>query len=91
MIKSFFNTTDYSARAFEVAMHGLFQAMDELNLLCGVDVVPLSQMRSANKKGSSDKCVPGCMNSQDFKFEKLKVSIAIGLTFKGFDFIIQTF
>ena len=41
--------------------------------------------------GSSDKCVPGCMKSQDFKFEKLKVSIAIGLTFKGFDFIIQTF
>ena len=46
----FFNSTDYSARAFEVTMHSLFQAMDELHLLGDADVVPLSQMRSANKK-----------------------------------------
>lgn len=50
MISKFFNTTDYSARAFEVTMHSLFQAMDELHLLGNADVVPLSQMRSANKK-----------------------------------------
>ena len=31
-------------------MHSLFQAMDELHLLGDADVVPLSQMRSANKK-----------------------------------------
>lgn len=46
----FFNRTDYSARAFEVTMHSLFQAMDEMSLLGESDVVPLSQMRSANKK-----------------------------------------
>lgn len=50
MITTFFNSTDYSARAFEVTMHSLFQAMAELHLLGDVDVVPLSQMRSANKK-----------------------------------------
>ena len=50
MITEFFNSTDYSARAFEVTMHSLFQAMDELHLLGDADVVPLSQMRSANKK-----------------------------------------
>ena len=47
---SFYNTTDYSARAFEVVMHGLCQAMDERHLFDGVRLVPLSQMRSANKK-----------------------------------------
>lgn len=50
LIEEFFNTTDYSARAFEVVMHGMFQAMDECGLLGDLDVVPMSQMRSANKK-----------------------------------------
>lgn len=50
LISSFFNTTDYSARAFEVTMHGFYQAMDELHFLGDADVVPMSQMRSANKK-----------------------------------------
>lgn len=50
LIVRFFNTTDYSARAFEVAMHGFYQAMDEMHLLGDADVVPMSQMRSANKK-----------------------------------------
>lgn len=46
----FFNATDYSARAFEVVMHGLFQAMGECHVLGDMEVVPMSQMRSANKK-----------------------------------------
>lgn len=50
MISRFFNSTEYSARAFEVTMHSLFQAMNELHFLGDADVVPLSQMRSANKK-----------------------------------------
>lgn len=50
LISTFFNKTDYSARAFEVAMHSLYQAMSELDMLGDVDVVPMSQMRSANKK-----------------------------------------
>ena len=50
LIVRFFNTTDYSARAFEVTMHGLFQALNEMHLLGDIDVVPMSQMRSANKK-----------------------------------------
>lgn len=50
MISRFFNSTEYSARAFEVTMHSLFQAMDEFHFLGDADVVPLSQMRSANKK-----------------------------------------
>ncbi len=50
LLTEFFNTTEYSARAFEVVMHGLFQAMDECYLLGEAEVVPISQMRSANKK-----------------------------------------
>lgn len=50
LIEGFFNTTNYSARAFEVAMHGLYQAMGESELLGDLDLVPMSQMRSANKK-----------------------------------------
>ncbi len=50
LIFSFFNATDYSARAFEVTMHSFYQAMDELHFLADADVAPMSQMRSANKK-----------------------------------------
>ena len=50
LISSFFNETDYSARAFEVTMHGFYQAMDEMMLLGDADLVPICQMRSANKK-----------------------------------------
>lgn len=50
LLINFFNGTDYSARAFEVTMHSLFQAMYELHFLGDANVVPLSQMRSANKK-----------------------------------------
>ena len=50
LLSSFFHTTDYSARAFEVTIHGFYQAMDELSFLGDIDVAPMSQMRSANKK-----------------------------------------
>ena len=50
LITCFFNETDYSARAFEVTMHAFYQAMDEMMLLGDADLVPISQMRSANKK-----------------------------------------
>lgn len=50
LIVSFFNTTDYSARAFEVVMHGFYQAMNDMHLLGNTTLVPISQMRSANKK-----------------------------------------
>ena len=49
-MKDFFNETDYSARAFEIVIHGFMQAMDESHLLGDLDLVPMSQMRSANKK-----------------------------------------
>lgn len=49
-IQTFFNKTDYSARAFEIAIHSLFQALSEHGYLGELDLVPLSQMRSANKK-----------------------------------------
>ncbi len=50
LIERFFSSTDYSARVFEVTMHCLLQAMDEMHFLGDADIVPLSQMRSANKK-----------------------------------------
>lgn len=46
----FFNETGYSARAFEVVMHGFMQALQELGCLGDCQLVPMSQMRSANKK-----------------------------------------
>lgn len=49
-IISFYNETHYSARAFEISIHALYQAMDELNLLEGRKLIAISQMRSANKK-----------------------------------------
>ena len=49
LLSSFYASTQYSARAFEVVIHGFMQA------LCGLAYTdlrlePLSQMRSANKK-----------------------------------------
>lgn len=49
-MKSFFNNTEYSARAFEVIIHGFMQAMSELNMIGDLELIPMSQMRSANKK-----------------------------------------
>lgn len=49
-MEKFFDGTAYSARAFEVVMHGFMQAMDECGFLGDHTLVPLSQMRSANKK-----------------------------------------
>jgi len=46
---SFFNNAEYSARAFEVVIHCFMQALSEQKLIDG-ELVPLSQMRSANKK-----------------------------------------
>jgi len=45
----FIESSTYSARMFEVAMHALFQVLEEEKCLSGF-LKPLSQMRSANKK-----------------------------------------
>lgn len=42
--------SDYAARLMEIAMHSLMQAMLEAHVLGPVEIMPLSQMRSANKK-----------------------------------------
>lgn len=44
------NRSDYAARLMEVAMHSLMQAMGEAGMFAGGELIPLSQMRSANKK-----------------------------------------
>lgn len=49
MLTEFFATTRYSARAFEVVIHSFLQAYSKLQYM-DLEVVPLSQMRSANKK-----------------------------------------
>ncbi len=48
-LMSFINQASYSARLFEIAMHGLFQVLDEYSTFEG-SLKPLCQMRSANKK-----------------------------------------
>ncbi|QEC51550.1 hypothetical protein EDD80_10263 [Anseongella ginsenosidimutans] len=48
-IVRFIESSTYSARMFEVAMHALFQVLDDEKCLSGF-LKPLSQMRSANKK-----------------------------------------
>ena len=50
LLKSFYNSTYGKARAFEVVMHGLIQAKVEMDAIGDQELVPLSQMRSANKK-----------------------------------------
>ena len=49
LLYDFFETTKYSARAFEVVIHSFMQAFVELELT-DLKLVPMSQMRSANKK-----------------------------------------
>ncbi len=49
LLIKFFNETTYSARAFEVVVHSFMQALVELGWI-EQRLVPLSQMRSANKK-----------------------------------------
>jgi len=44
------NSSDYAARLMEIAMHSLMQAVEEVGMFAGGELVPLSQMRSANKK-----------------------------------------
>lgn len=48
-ITNFIESSTYSARMFEVAMHAFFQVLEEEKCLNGF-LKPLSQMRSANKK-----------------------------------------
>lgn len=48
-ISNFVDSSAYSARVFEVAMHSLFQVLEDRGVLEGY-LKPLSQMRSANKK-----------------------------------------
>lgn len=42
--------SDYAARLLEISMHSLMQVASESGAFGGVEVKPLSQMRSANKK-----------------------------------------
>ena len=49
LLKRHIYEADYSARVMEVAMHSLMQALQEVEALDG-RLIPLSQMRSANKK-----------------------------------------
>ena len=48
-LKSFVDNSPYSARLFEIALHSLFQALEDQMVLDGY-LKPLCQMRSANKK-----------------------------------------
>lgn len=50
LLKTFYDSTYGKARAFEVVMHGLMQAKAEMDAIGDWELVPLSQMRSANKK-----------------------------------------
>ncbi len=50
LMKRHMQETDYSARIMEISMHTLMQALQEVGGLDDATVVPLSQMRSANKK-----------------------------------------
>ncbi len=50
LIKTHIDESSYAARLMEISMHSLFQAFKDLNVLEDLDLVPLSQMRSANKK-----------------------------------------
>lgn len=44
------NDSGYAARLMEISMHSLMQAVQEADALGDAELVPLSQMRNANKK-----------------------------------------
>ena len=48
-VKSFIDQSSYSARVFEIALHCVFQVLEDHDALHG-SLKPLCQMRSANKK-----------------------------------------
>ncbi len=50
IIEKHATTSDYAARLMEIAMHSLFQAIKDRGAFPNFELVPLSQMRSANKK-----------------------------------------
>lgn len=50
LLKLHMESSDYAARIMEIAMHSLMQALRDLGHLGDLELVPLSQMRSANKK-----------------------------------------
>jgi len=50
LMKRHIREADYSARIMEISMHALMQALQEVGSLGDATIVPLSQMRSANKK-----------------------------------------
>jgi hypothetical protein len=50
IVKKHIYASTYAARIMEVAMHSLFQGIGDLAALNGIELVRLSQMRSANKK-----------------------------------------
>jgi len=52
-LSKFIDHTTYSARALEVVMHGLMQALQGMDSLEDNQVSPLCQMRTANKKAGS--------------------------------------
>lgn len=50
VISKHISDSGYAARVMEIAMHSLMQAIQDLGGLSSVELKPLSQMRSANKK-----------------------------------------
>lgn len=49
-IRNYVDSSTYAARLFEIAMHSLFQILEDHNAFEGGFLKKLSQMRSANKK-----------------------------------------
>ncbi len=103
LMNSFFHNTEYSARAFEVVIHGFMQAMWESDMLGGLELVPMSQMRSANKKHGNIGDVElkdgnVIVESWDAKYgkpylrdelEELRDKISISLGTKAAGFIVD--
>jgi hypothetical protein len=99
LLIKFYNSTRYSARAFEVVMHGFMQAI--FTISCNDHKLkPLTQMRSANKKHGNTGDIeiaegPVVIESWDAKFGKTylleelgeleeKTSKSSGITVAGF-------
>lgn len=104
ILKTFFNTTDYSARAFEVVLHSFMQALEELGYLNELSLVELSQMRSANKKHGNIGDIElkngnSIIEAWDAKYgkpylrdelEELRDKIALSPSVKTAGFIVDT-
>ena len=64
ILRRHMSASNYAARIMEIAMHALMQSLAEAGVLGSATLIPLSQMRSANKKHGNIGDIELCENDK---------------------------